>query len=210
MTDYWEKTAPEIIRRLDEFMEAAYFVPLSIGDALAVQFKAPSLKGLTVDTIAGVWQWMDTLDILPDHQGGPDPVVAAQAFWQGLSENWPEVYAKWSQGDTQLHLDPLGAFQLVLWRSEEAISHWLAAGPDQVSSRQLEEFRNRGVAEIMAAFDYRWQPHDRALRQSLSSRELNPYPGWARPAIYLDCWAEFVRAVMDLDPGPAIRAVWPY
>ena len=210
MIDYWKQSAGEVIRRLDEYIEAAYFVPLSLGDALALQFKAPSLKGLSVDTVAGVLQWMDTLEINPDTQGAPDPMATGLAFLKGLSEKWPGVYAKWPLGESELRLDPLGAFQLVLKRGEEDISRWLATGPEPVASNMFEEARTRGTAEIMAAFDYHRLPDDRSLRQSLLDPGLAPYPGWARPAIYLDCWAEFVRAVMDLDPGPETRSAWPY
>ena len=84
MTDYWEKTYPEIIRLLDEFMDTAYFVPLAVGDALAVQFKIPSLKGLPVDTIADVLAWMDTLDFPPDQQGAPDPRGPGPGLFAGF------------------------------------------------------------------------------------------------------------------------------
>ena len=99
---------------------------------------------------------------------------------------------------------------MALKRCEEALADWLAAGPEEISSIQLDEARNRGAAKIMAAYDYTAWPDDQTMRQGLLRPALASYPGWARPGIYLDCWAEFVRAVMDLDPGPEIRAAWPY
>jgi hypothetical protein len=53
-------------------------------------------------------------------------------------------------------------------------------------------------------------PDDRNLRGWLRRDVLPAHPAWLRPGLYLDGWAEFVRAVMDRAPLPETHARWPY
>ncbi len=210
MKDYWEDSAGSILTRLDEIMETVYFVPLALGDTLAVQFRIPALKGLSLDTVNAVFNLIGRLDIAPGAAGEPDPDAAAARFFSLLKEEQPQVFKKWTEADRRMVVDPLGAMNLALTRGERQIQFWLDQGPEKIDLNRLTEVRVQGLADIMNRFDPTAFPDDRRLRAHLKDVGLQPYPAWARPGLYLDIWTDFIRAVMDQDPRPETKARWPY
>ncbi len=214
MTEYrdWTAELPDVFDHLDGILDRAYFVPLSVGDALALQFRIDSLKGLPVKKVAEVMALMDRLEIEadPDYDGSPNPAAVANSFFQKLRKELPEIFELWASADANLVFDPAGAFSFALARGEEAIEKWLAAGTEQTDSSAYGQIRNQALADVMDDFDTARFPDDKTLRHHLREDRLASYPAWARPGIYLDCWAEFVRAVMDLSPRPSTVTRWPY
>lgn len=201
-----------ILDALDDIINSAYFVPLGIGDALAVRFKVDSLRGLPVETVAGVFDLMDRIDIEPDPDCDDEPnaMKAAAEFFQRLKEEFPAVHARWRSADENLVLNPEWAFSLALRRGEEAIEAWLGRVGTAVVPSDYEAARRRALAAIMSGFDPAALPDDAAFRRFLRKDALADYPAETRPGVYLDCWAEFVRAVLDLSPLPETQARWPY
>ena len=210
MAQDYAESAEMVLDQLDEIMEAAYFVPLSLGDALAVQFKNPALNGLSLDEIARVLAIMDEIE--PSSETADESVLVHTAglFFTRLREDLPRIYQLWSEAPEDLYLDPAGAFGLALSRGERVIGAWLAQGPEEVGPDLLEKTRDQGLSDLISDPGLETAPDDRALRRMLRSGPLSKYPGWARPGLYLDAWAEYVRAVMDLSPRPETRARWPY
>ena len=210
MADYWSGTASGLLDRLDEIIGVAYFVPLSLGDALAVQFRNEALRGLPLSTVARAFALMDDLEVDSGEEAEPGTVQIAGAFFTRLRRDMPDLFERWSGQDLEAVLDPAGALHLVLARGEAAIEAWLAAAPEVIDPSEMERTRARGLAALMDDFDAESLPDDLALRRHLREEGLEPWPAWARPGLYLDCWADFVRAVMDLDPRPETKRRWPY
>lgn len=206
----WEDSLAQTLDQIDGIINAAYFVPLSVGDALAIQFKAETLKGLPVETVAAVFDLMDRLEINPDSGQEPNPAEVAALFFKALSAEQPHVFELWCSADQNIYLDPASAFSIVLSKGEEAMEDWLTQGPEKIDPSRLEKVRDEGLAAIMDNFDTAVHNSDTKLRRHMRKQTLADYPVWARPGIYLDCWAEFVRAVADLGPRPETRVCWPY
>lgn len=200
----------QTLDRIDGIINAAYFVPLSVGDALAIQFKAETLKGLPVETVAAVFDLMDRLEINSGSGREPNPAEVAASFFKALNEEQPHVFELWCSADQNIYLDPDTAFSIVLSKGEEAIDDWLTQGPEKIDPSRLEKVRAEGLAAIMDDFDPAVYNSDTALRRHMREQALAGYPAWAGPGIYLDCWAEFVRAVAGLAPRPKTKARWPY
>ncbi|MBU2551187.1 MAG: hypothetical protein KKB20_22435 [Proteobacteria bacterium] len=210
MDDYWEETGPGLLDRLDIVIDVAYFVPLSVRDALAVQFRNQALRGLPIETVARVFALMDDMEVEPRDEVEPHPVRIAGVFFTRLREEMPGLFETWSGQDLDAVLDPVGAFQLVLKRGETEIEAWLESAPERIDPSTLALTRGQGRAALMNDFDARALPDDLALRRFLREAGLAPWPAWSRPGLYLDCWAEFVRAVMDISPRPETRRRWPW
>ncbi|MFH1137899.1 MAG: hypothetical protein V1816_17660 [Pseudomonadota bacterium] len=204
MDDPAAGSAP-ILDALDEVLNAAYFTPLAVGDALAIQFRVESLRGIPAETAAGVFALMDGLEAPPDQDGRPDLAGAAADFFSRLSREFPEVYEKWSSDPGILRLDPEAAFQIARSRAEDKISRWLKIFFPEISSDAVERTRAEAVNGIMSEYDPAARPNDLALRAWLRDERLPAWPSWARPGIYLDCWSDFVQAV--LDPSPSAKVI---
>ena len=200
----------KVLSEIDEILEAAYFVPLDVGDALAVQFKVDSLKGLSVETAAGVFALIDSLEAEPDEEGRPDLAGAADLFFSRLAKEFPDVYGRWAADSGRLRLDPEGAFQIARSKSEGRISAWLTEFFSTVPTAKVEKTRAEAAERIMSEFDVKAVADDRALRIWLREKVLSSLPVWAGPGVYLDCWSDFVRAVLDWSPSPALKARWPF
>ena len=194
--------------RLDEFFEAAYFVPLSVNDALAVQFQNPALKGLPIQTIRDVYRLVDRLkdELDPDQS----ETEAAALFYQHLQQDLPEVFEMWLKGDPNLRLDPGAAILNAEIQSKDAINLFLKGNFSDPDPGLLAETIESAVREIIRGLDIGESTSDRDLRQTLRSGRLEKYPPWARSSIYLEIWSRFTRTVTDLDPDPDLKAVWPY
>lgn len=200
----------QTLDRIDGIINAAYFVPLFVGDALAIQFKAETLKGLPVETVAAVFDLMDRLEINSDSGQEPNPAEVAASFFKALNEDQPHVFELWCSADENIYLDPASAFSIVLSKGEEAMEDWLTQGPEKINPSRLEKVRAEGLAAIMDHFDPAVHNSDTELRRHMRKQALAGYPVWAKPGIYLDCWAEFVRAVAGMAPRPETRVCWPY
>ena len=211
-TDDAANRTEEVLTGLDAIIDRAYFVPVGPGDALAVQLRQPALRGLDIETVAGVLAMVDRLSAsgLLDQD---DPEAAAQAagrFFSTLAEEFPAVYGLWSQADPSVVVDPEAGFRNVLARSEESIRFHLNSHADGLSPAQISSERKRAAADIMSRVDLEQCRDDMALRQWLRQSELALQPAWLQPALYVDCWADYVRAVMDLGPSPELEARWPF
>lgn len=210
MSDYWHSEMNLVLEQLDGVIDNAYFVPLAVNDALAVQFKAQTLKGLPIKTIVGVFEMIDDLGFSAQQQGdGPGPEMAA-AFFSRLKNEFPDVFNLWQAADRGRYLDPIGAFGLVLSNGHKIINDFLNKGPEEISLSKLEQVRDSAVKDIMSLFNMEHDAGDIDLREFVKAEGLTGRPAWAGPSIYLECWAEFARAVMDLSPKPETRALWPY
>ena len=194
--------------RLDEFFEAAYFVPLSVNDALAVQFQNPALKGLPINTIRDVFHLVDRIK---DELGSdPSETDAAALFYQRLQQELPEVFETWLQGDPNLRLDPGAAILNAEIQSKDAINLLLKGNYSELEAGLLAETIESAVKEIIRGLDVGETTSDRDIRHMLRAGMLEKYPPWARPSIYLEIWSRFARTVTDLDPDPDLKAIWPY
>ena len=209
MIDYWRENLDQALDALDEIIGNAYFTPLALGDALAVQLKNPALKGLDLRTVAGVFGLMDRVAQRANSEES-DPDKAARDFFVDLKREFPEVSAKWVSPDPGLVVEPVMAFNIALNRAEDIFAEWLAGGPEPPAPGELEKIRDRALAEIVAGFDPREHIDDMVWRKFVREKALADYPLRAAPAVYLDAWAEYVRAVIDLSPRPETRATWPY
>ena len=209
--EFWEQRVENVLSRLDEIMDAAYFVPLSIGDALALRFRAPTLSGLTLEEVTSVFNLIDGLNPDPGPDGSPDLARAAGDFFEKLRQAFPHIHDKWASADHDVVLDPIGAFNTVMVRAEDLIGDWFSSGPDSADLfARAREIRDLETPRIMESVDPLTHTTDRDLRRRLRGDVLGAYPAWARPGLYLDAWSEFVRAVLDLDPLPATLSRWPY
>lgn len=200
----------DIFDRLDQIMEAAYFVPLGVGDALAVQFKAPQLKSLDPEIIAGVFHLIDNMEFSPPDENRAPSSGPVTDFFRLLQKQFPEVYDLWTKGDETLVLDPVGAFQYALDMGEKAIRAWQSTRETEVAPAIMEEASQSGLSTVLDFLDPEKYPDDRSFRKALSSELLLSFPDAIRPRLYLDAWAEYVKAVMDLEPRAEVKFRWPY
>jgi len=206
----WQNNVSGVLDRLDEIIDRAYFVPLAPADALALQLKVETLKGLPLDTVVKVFEIMDDLDIEPGTAGGLIMAGAAESFFSRLANEHPRVLALWSRAEATLYHDPAAAFRWILEQGQDLIHAWLADGPEEIDPSTEKHVRQHAMATTMGRFDLETCPDDLALRRYLRNEVLIGYLEWARPGIYLDCWADYVRAVMDLSPSPELKSRWPY
>ena len=201
-----------ILDRLDEFFEAAYFAPLSVNDALAVQFQNPALKGLPLQTVRDVFHLVDRLkDKLAEDQGMEESEPhAATLFFKHLKNELPQVFGVWIQGDPGLHLDPAGAILNAETMARDAVTGFLQDRHSDLDPETVEKTVESAVTEIFRGLKIKENIDDREIRQTLRTGILKKYPPWAWPSIYLEIWSRFVRTVADLDPDSDLRAIWPY
>lgn len=209
MTDYRNSRLARTLDLLDEVIEVAYFVPLSVSDALALHFRVPGLKGLPLASIQGVLALIDEMRQKAGNRQSVDAGRTSQEFFTSLHQKFPEVVSKWGL-EQNLWLDPLAAFQVALTRGRDIIQQWLVNGPENLSPALVDQVHQEALATIMSGYDHRRWPDDVAWRRYLRTEALSGYPVWARPGLYLEAWAEFVRGVMDLDPQVETRRRWPY
>ncbi|MBF0529620.1 MAG: hypothetical protein HQK55_10190, partial [Deltaproteobacteria bacterium] len=160
----------------------AYFIPLSVGDALAVQFQVDALRGLPVVSVQGVMALVDELR----HRHGRgqffDTDQTGRDFFLALEQKFPEVMSKWKT-DQGLWVDPLGAFQLVLVRSREVLGQWLKKGPEKILPARWEEVLQERVGAVMTGYDHHRWPDDVVWRKYLRTEALEGCPSWAKPGI---------------------------
>lgn len=210
MSNFLENTLPETLDRIDQLIETAYFVPLSIKDALALQFRAPVLKDLPVETIRAVFNLIDGINEELDADPASDPGNPSHIFFQRLQNEMPELYAVWLKADDQLVLDPIGSLNHIVRQVEDLIEEWIAKEPDKIDHAIMERERLSGLTHILNEFDPFRTPDCAALRRRLRQEYLASLPVFCRPGVYLDCWLEFVKAVMDLSPQAVMSAQFPY
>jgi hypothetical protein len=198
--------------RLDEYFEAAYFSPLSVNDALAVQFLNPALKGLPIQTIRDVFNLVDRLKdgLTADRETDQSETEAAALFYKHLQQEHPELFEIWIQGDPSVHLDPGGAILNAETMGRDTIVDFLRHNHFDLDPELLAKTVESAVLEIIRGLKIKEDLDDREIRQSLRTGILKNYPPWARPSIYLEIWSRFVRTITDLDSDPDLRAIWPY
>ena len=209
MTDYWDATLDGVFDRLDDIFEAAYFTPLSIHDALAVQFQMPALAGLPIETIRQAYRIIDELS-----SGGPPaperaPEFAA-AFFGRVQTELPDLYQRFSTEEGNSIVDARQALSIAQTRSNDLVRTWLAGGSERIDHHRLDEIREEALSDLARRIDPLTLDDDFKWRKWLKDGPLNVYPAKVRPLVYFDAWMEYVRVVMDLDPRDDFIARWPY
>lgn len=199
-----------VLDRIDEIIDRAYFTPLGVGDALSVQFRAPGLKGLPLETTLAVLKLIDELDPPSGPEGEPDPEAAVRLFMKRLQAERPEVHQAWAAQDPDLVYDPVGAFTAALSRARPVIDAWVSACPAPEDEARDEREADEAVGRIMAGFGAEACPDDQSFRRELRQGGLAGLPDRVRPEVYLECWSEFVRAVLGLEVRPETARSWPY
>jgi len=210
MTDSQDRRLERTLDHLDAIFDSAYFTPLALGDALAVQFRVPALTGLPLETVTAVFHLMDHLDITPGSDGEPEMAETAGRFFNQLKKEFPDVWDRWAAADPGVVVDPVTALNAVTARADDTIADWLSGRADEFDPALLEDLTAKGIEAAMAAFSPDRFPDDHALRRYLRDELLPEYPAWTVPTIYLETWIEYARAVMDLSPRPQTKARWPY
>ena len=211
MTSSTEQT-DGILSHLDDTLNTPYFIPLSPGDALAVQFRVEALKGLAVEDVRAVFTMIEKLDVEPEEGGNIDPDKATDAFFACLKNELPHIFEKWATADTDMILNPAGALELALERGAELINEWLVRSVDRGRGSETERalIIKKGVTAALTKSVPSTFENDRAFREYLRAEILPLFPVWAGPEIYLAAWSEYIKAILDLDPSPEIRDYWPY
>lgn len=200
-----------ILDELDRVIEAAYFAPLSLGDALALRLRCPGLKGLALSDVIDVFTLMEDVDIPQGDDGRPDAGRAMGAFLDMLAQRRPDLMDRIRQSDDRLVLEPGLALGAALTMGRRAIMRWREewAGKGASSLGDDDRSLERILAEILAGFDPDQTPDDSAWRQALRTwlKGLDPL---VQPWVYLEAWAEFVRGVLDEPIRPELEKRWPY